>query len=184
MNQKQKRFVAEYIKDVNGTQAAIRAGYSKKTANEQASRLLAKANIRAAVEAGQKKYMDKLEVTTERILSELSLMGFANMLDYIRTQKDGSAYVDFSKLSREQAAAMQEITVEEYTDGGGDDARPVKRTRFKLGDKRGSLELLGKYLKMFTDKVEHTVSTDPLAELLAEFKIEHEKSAVSVDPSS
>ena len=50
LNPKQRRFVAEYLKDQNGTQAAIRAGYSKKTANEQASQLLAKLNIRKLVD--------------------------------------------------------------------------------------------------------------------------------------
>jgi hypothetical protein len=83
-------------------------------------------------------------------------MGFSNMMDYISVQ-DGDAYVDLSKLTREQAAAIQEITVEEYTEGRGKDKRDIRKTRFKLTDKRGSLELLGRYLKLFSDKVQMDV---------------------------
>jgi phage terminase small subunit len=89
-------------------------------------------------------------------------MGFANMLDYI-SRAGTEAYVDLSKLTREQAAAIQEITSETYVDGYegvGQDKTPivVKRTKFKLSDKRGALELLGKHLKLWTDKVEQTGS--------------------------
>lgn len=72
LNKKQERFCLEYVIDCNGTQAAIRAGYSKKTANEQASRLLANVNIKARVEELQAKTTKKLEITREDILSRLN----------------------------------------------------------------------------------------------------------------
>ena len=68
---KQAAFVQEYLKDLNGTQAAIRAGYSKKTANEQAARLLANASVQAAVTKGREKLAAKAEVTAERVLNGL-----------------------------------------------------------------------------------------------------------------
>jgi len=68
---KQATFVQEYLKDLNGTQAAIRAGYSKKTANEQAARLLANASVQAAVTKGREKLAAKAEVTAERVLNGL-----------------------------------------------------------------------------------------------------------------
>lgn len=71
LNPKQQRFVAEYLKDLNATQAAIRAGYSERTANEQGSRLLANVSVREAVERGQGKIADKLELTAERVLQDL-----------------------------------------------------------------------------------------------------------------
>src|SRR5437879_5316168 len=99
--------------------------------------------------------MNKLEITAEKVLNELALMGFANMFDYVQITPGGEAYVDLSKITREQAAAIQEITVDETGGGSGDNKREaVQRTRFKLASKRDSLELLGKHLKLFTDKHE------------------------------
>jgi hypothetical protein len=58
-------------------------------------------------------------------------------------------------LTREQAAAIQEITLDAYTEGRGEQVREVKRTRFKLADKRGALELLGKHLKLWVERTEN-----------------------------
>lgn len=71
MTPKQQRFVDEYLIDLNATQAAIRAGYSAKTAQEQGSRLLSNAMIKAAVAAGQQKTSDDLGITREWILQKL-----------------------------------------------------------------------------------------------------------------
>ncbi|MBA0449334.1 terminase small subunit [Stenotrophomonas maltophilia] len=68
---KQQRFVQEYLQDHNGTQAAIRTGYSAKTAKQQGSRLLADPRIQAAVRAGQKKVAKKAEVTVDSLMDEL-----------------------------------------------------------------------------------------------------------------
>lgn len=68
---KQKRFVAEYIVDSNATQAAIRAGYSAHTANEQGSRLLANASVRNALSLAQEKVAAKLEITAEKVLRDI-----------------------------------------------------------------------------------------------------------------
>ena len=149
-------FAREYVIDLNGTKAAIAAGYSEKTAEAAASRLLRNVKVQALIDKLTAERAKRLDITADRVLEELSRMAFANMLDYMGVQQNGSAFVDLSKLTREQAAAIQEITVDEYTEGRGEEARQVKRTRFKLADKRGSLELLGKHLKIFTDKVEHS----------------------------
>lgn len=68
---KQQRFVAEYLIDLNATQAAIRAGYSKRTANEQGSQLLAKLSIRQAIDAAIAKRSGKLEITAEKVMRDL-----------------------------------------------------------------------------------------------------------------
>ncbi|WP_115540021.1 terminase small subunit [Xanthomonas campestris] len=68
---RQKRFVAEYLKDQNATQAAIRTGYSERTAKQQGSRLLTNADVAAAVCAGQRKVAKKAEVTVDSLLVEL-----------------------------------------------------------------------------------------------------------------
>src|ERR1700730_3616018 len=95
--------------------------------------------------------MKGLDLSADKVLEELARLGFSNMLDYITIQ-NGAAVVDFSRVTRGQAAAIQEITVDEYMDGSGPDARPVKRIRFKLSDKVRSLELLGRHLKLFEDR--------------------------------
>ncbi|MCI1148992.1 terminase small subunit [Stenotrophomonas maltophilia] len=68
---KQQRFVQEYLQDHNGTQAAIRAGYSESTARQQGSRLLTDPRVLAAVRAGQKKVAKKAEVTVDSLMAEL-----------------------------------------------------------------------------------------------------------------
>jgi hypothetical protein len=98
----------------------------------------------------------KCEKSPSEVLREIQSLAFANMLDYLGVTDHGDVYVDLSKLSREQAAAIQEVTVEEYTEGRGDAARQIKRTKFKLSDKGVNLERLGKFYKLFTDKHEHT----------------------------
>lgn len=75
---KHARFVAEYQKDLNATQACIRAGYSKNGARQQGARLLANAAIRAAIDAASQKVAAKLEITVERIESELARYGFSD----------------------------------------------------------------------------------------------------------
>jgi hypothetical protein len=68
---------------------------------------------------------------------------------------DADPYLDFSKLTRDQAAALTEVTVEDFKDGRGEDARNVRKIRFKLADKRAALVDLGKHFGMFRDKIEH-----------------------------
>jgi len=68
---KQQRFVQEYLKDHNGTQAAIRTGYSERTAKQQGSRLLTDPRVMAAVRAGQQKVAKKAEVTVDSLMAEL-----------------------------------------------------------------------------------------------------------------
>ncbi|PJT21486.1 terminase small subunit [Ochrobactrum sp. 30A/1000/2015] len=153
---KQERFVAEYLIDLNATQAAIRAGYSEKTATEQGSRLLTNVKVQEAIAKGREKTAAKLEITKERIVEELAKIGFSNMLDYMRAGTDGDPYLDFSNLTREQAAALAEVTVEDFKDGRGEDARDVRRIKFKLHDKKGALVDMAKMLGFMIEKHEHS----------------------------
>lgn len=152
---KQRRFVSEYRKDLNATQAAIRAGYSKKTARQQGERLLSNVDIATLVAKKTQEQLDKADLTAEKVISEVAKLAFANMLDYMTITQDGEAFVDLSKLTREQAAAIQEITVDETGGGAGDNRRErVQRTRFKLADKKGALELLCKHFALLTEKLD------------------------------
>ena len=153
---KQERFVEEYLIDLNATQAAIRAGYSERTADVQGPRLLGNVGVAEAIEQAQEERKERTGITQDRVLEELALLGFANMQDYMRVTSDGDAYLDLSELTREQAAAITEVTVEDFKDGRGEDARDVRRTKFKLADKRSALVDIGRHLGMFKDRVEHT----------------------------
>jgi phage terminase small subunit len=156
LSPRQQRFCVEFIVDLNGEQAAIRAHYSPRTARSQASRLLTKANIRAEIERLQAKRSERTEITADRVLTELAKLGFANMADYMVSGPNGDPYLDFSALSREQAAALQEVSVEDFIDGRGEDARQVKRVKFKLADKRAALVDIGRHLGMFKERHELT----------------------------
>ncbi len=151
LNARQQKFVQEYQIDQVATQAAIRAGYSAGTAHVQGSRLLSNVKVREAIAKAQAKAAAKVEVTVERVVNELAKIAFANMQDYMAATPGGDPYLDFSKLTRDQAAALAEVTVEDFVDGRGEDARAVKRVKFKLHDKRAALVDLGRHLGMFQD---------------------------------
>jgi phage terminase small subunit len=97
------------------------------------------------------------------------LLGFSNILNFVTIQPDGTAVIDLTNVTRDQAAAITEITVDEYMDKASVDeegnSRPVKRVKLKTTAKEKSLELIGKHLKLFNDKLEVDVS-DPLARLI------------------
>lgn len=165
---KQRQFCDEYLIDKNATQAAIRAGYSVKTAGEQGSRLLANHKVRAYLAKKTETAAQKLGITHEKVLGELAKLSFSNMQDFIRTTSDGDAYIDLSELTRDQAAALTEVQVDDYVDGRGDDARDVKRIKIKLADKRAALVDLGKHLGLFVEKLEVTGKDGkPLAPTIA-----------------
>lgn len=156
LNERQRRFVDEYLIDLNATKAAIRAGYSAKTARQIGQQNLSKLDIQEAIAEAMKSREKRTEVSQDKVLRELAKIGFANMADYMKAGADGDPYLDFSKLTQDQAAALVEVTVEDFKDGRGEDARDVRRVKFKLADKRAALVDIGKHLGMFKDRVEFT----------------------------
>ena len=150
LNEKQKRFAAEYIIDLNATQAAIRAGYSESTAGQQAHELLKNLEIAQLIQKAMDKRAVRTQVTADRVLSELARLAFSNMEDFIDPDTGGPKFTD---LTRDQWAAVQEIT-EDATGGSNDgERRLVLRRKFKLADKGLNLERIGRHLQLFTDKL-------------------------------
>lgn len=173
---KQEAFAYAYIETGNASEAYRRSynvspNAKPNTVEKRACELLKNGKVAGRVAQLKAELKERHEVTIDRVVQELALLGFSNMLDYVRTTSDGDAYVDLSDLTREQAAAISEVVVEEYTEGRGEDSRNVKRTKFKLSDKRSALVELGKHLGMFkADKeltLTHTVSKE-LKDLLAQ----------------
>jgi len=141
---KQERFVQEYLVDLNATQAAIRAGYSAKTADRIGPELLGKTWVAAAISARQAKRADKLEISQDRVLLGLARIGFADIRELV-TWKDGRlSLIDSDKLS--DAIAMAIVEVSQGPNG----------LRVKLADKKGALVDLGKHVGLFTNKLELT----------------------------
>jgi phage terminase small subunit len=156
LSPKQARFIDEYLVDLNATQAAIRAGYSARTARSIGQENLTKPDIAAAIEAAQRSQSARTGITADMVIAELAKIGFANMADYMKATPGGDPYLDFAALTRDQAAALQEVTIEDYVAGRGDNARDVKRVKFRLADKRAALVDLGRHLGMFVNKHQYT----------------------------
>lgn len=149
---KRRIFVREYLVDRNGTRAAIAAGYSKKTAEAAASRLLR--NVKVAEEIGQltEKRIEGLEVTSERVLRELARLAF---LDPRKFFKDDGSLKDVHELDDDTAAALAGMEVDDLFEGSGEDRKRTGYTRkIKFNLKLGALQALGKHLKLFTDSLE------------------------------
>lgn len=153
-NSRHERFAQELAKGSSIGAAYVAAGFKAHDSN--ASRLSRKEQVRARVDEILAAGATQAGVTVQRIVEELAKVGFANMHDYMRVGPDGNPVLDFGRLTRDQAAALGEVTVEDFRDGRGEDAREVRRVKFKLHDKLSALEKLGKHLGMFSDKVQHT----------------------------
>ncbi len=144
---KQERFIEEYLIDLNATQAAIRAGYSKKTANEIGCQNLAKLNISIAIQEAVAARSKRTEITQDRVLEELARLAF---FDIRKLYDEDGNLLPIHELPEEVAAAIGGLDVQSV---GGDDSI-VTTKKIKVIDKKGSLELIGRHLKMFTDKTE------------------------------
>jgi phage terminase small subunit len=180
---KQRRFVEEYLLDLNATQAAIRAGYSRKTAAMLGYQQLQKTLVADAIASAQARRSQRTEITADWVLQELRKLAASNMGDFMRTGEHGDPHLDFSALTRDQMAALSEVTVDDFTDGRGDDARDVRRVRFKLHDKQAALVNIGRHLGMFTDNLtlrRHPLDGKSHDELRA---IEEALAAISASPA-
>lgn len=153
-NARHERFAQAVARGKTADEAYVEAGYEANRGN--AARLNANENVEKRVTEILAAGAKRAEVTVERVLQELAKVGFANMQDYMRAGADGDPYLDFSALTRDQAAALSEVTVEDFKDGRGEDARDVRRVKFKLHDKLSALEKIGNHLGMFKKKLEVT----------------------------
>lgn len=142
MTEKQKKFVEEYLIDLNATRAAIRAGYSPKTANEQGCQNLAKLSIKNAIAEAMAERSRRTGINQERVLTELAKMAFVNIDDVV----DFDNGTIKENASKEDLACIQSIKIKPGEYG--------TEREVKLYDKRANLELIGKHLGMFKDKVE------------------------------
>lgn len=144
LTKKQKRFVEEYLVDLNATQAAIRAGYSTQTAYSIGDENLKKPEIKNAIEKALAERSRRTGVNADRVILELAKIAFVNPTDVINMDE---ATVR-GKANREDTAAISSVKVKRIPTEDGDIVEREVRTY----DKIKALELLGKHLGMFTDK--------------------------------
>ena len=151
LTNRQRRFALAYAADPqhNGTKAALAAGCPKSSAHVMASRWLKKTEVQQLVEQFLGGLAKKYELSAEKVIQELCKLAFANMLDYFKINKKGVAFLSLSEITRDQAAAIREITLESCAQGPMKDGNVRRTLHLRLSDKVRCLELLGKFLKLF-----------------------------------
>lgn len=151
LTDRQRMFVAEYLVDLNATQAAIRAGYSAKTAEQQGPRLLGNVGVSAAIEAAMKAREQRTQITADRVLQELGRLAFSDIRKLYN--EDGSMKLPH-ELDDDAAAALSGIDVTEEFTGKGDERELAGFTKkAKVFDKGAALTLAMRHLGMLKDKV-------------------------------
>ena len=146
MTKKQKKFVEEYLIDLNATQAAIRAGYSPDTAGSIGSENLKKPEIRVRIEKAMAERSKRTGINQDRIIEELAKIALLNPKNLINFEE---ATVK-EEATEEDLAAISSVRVKCFPTKDGEG---IER-EIKMYDKAKALELLGRHLGMFKDKVE------------------------------
>lgn len=146
---KQQRFVEEYLIDLNATQAAIRAGYSEKTARDIGCENLAKPNIAKAIEEAQNKRTEQTQIDAAYVLKRLVEIDQMDVLDIMDDQMKIRPVNEWPKVWRQYVVNLENL---ELSDGEG------CFKKIKWPDKVKNLELLGRHVSVgaFKDKVEHS----------------------------
>lgn len=152
LTEKQQRFVDEYLIDLNATQAAIRAGYSAKTANEQGSQNLAKLSIQQAIAEKMAERSKRTGINQDRVVLELAKIALVKMTDLV--DRNGRIKDD---ATEDDLACIESI---KYKSSDTDTGSSVER-EVKIASKLKALELLGKHLGMWNDKLDVNI-TQPI----------------------
>lgn len=150
MNDKQRRFVEEYLIDLNGTQAAIRAGYSAKTAYSQGERLLSHVEVAAAVLEAKRGRSERTNVNADWLLDRLATESVADLADLYREDGSVKPVREWPLIWRQGLVAG--VEVERIGEGAG------TVTKLKISDRIKRLELIGKHIDVqaFKERIEHT----------------------------
>ena len=169
---KQQRFCDEYLIDLNATQAAIRAGYSEKTAYSAGQRMLKNVEVQAYINVRKMDRIERTEITQDKVLQELALIAFSNAADYASVvEKEAMVEVDGnmqpmydSEGNAIKYRTVEPILTEKLNENQKRALAVIKKGRdgfeIRPHDKVRALELLGKHLGMWTDKIELDADMD------------------------
>ena len=159
LNTRQEAFVREYLIDLNATQAAIRAGYSKNTAEAQSSRLLANVNIKKAVDAAKIERAEATKITAELVLTRLGEMMNADPCDII-DQVNGcyKSIFDWPLVWRRMLSAAD---VQELFSGKGEEKEKIGEIiKYKFIDKMKLFDLIGKHVDVQAFSINMNITDD------------------------
>ena len=167
---RQQRFCDEYLIDLNATQAAIRAGYSEKTAMEQGYQLLQKTSVAEYIAERKADRIERTEITQDMVLKELAIIAFSNAADFAKViEKQAMMDVNGQAVPMRDTdgkpvmyRTVEPVLTENLTEEQKRALSVIKKGRdgfeVKPYDKVRALELLGKHLGMWTDKVEMDIA--------------------------
>ena len=161
LSDKENRFVIEYLRDYNGTQAALRAGYSEKSSWTSACELLKRDRVRKAIDEHEKDLSTRFLVTRERLMKEMSIAGYADMADYVDVDNGEVTVKNFKDLPPQITRAIKKVecnkTIKYLRDSKGkrtgEEVEHIT-TKLELHDGLKAKELMGKEVGMFKDKME------------------------------
>jgi phage terminase small subunit len=162
LNYKQQIFVAEYLIDLNATQAAIRAGYSERSARQVSARLMTNAVIKAEMDAEIERRKLNCVISSEEIINELALLGRGDINDYLRITEDGTVQmIPLDQLSKDKSRCVKKVkerrvikTLKGTKDQPDGDLLMEATVEYELWDKVKSLELLARHKGLLHDKLE------------------------------
>lgn len=153
---KQQRFVDEYLIDLNATQAAIRAGFSAKTARQAGNRLLTNVDIQQAIQAGMEARSGRVAITQDMVLRELAKIGFSDIRKVVRWGETMVRMVDGEEYCAEDMVPYHGLALIDSTEIDDDTAAAIAEVsqgkdglKVKLHDKKGALVDIGRHLGMF-----------------------------------
>ncbi len=149
LTQKQQQFVEEYLVDLNATQAAIRAGYSAKTADVQGSRMLGNVKVQQAISEAMAERSKRTGVNQDRVVLELAKIAFVKMTDIV--DKQGKIKIT---ATEDDLACIESV---KYKRSKSDTGSSVER-EVKIASKLKALEMLGKHLGMWNEKLDVNVN--------------------------
>lgn len=157
LSPRQQRFVEEYLIDLNATQAAIRAGYSPRTANQQGSRLLANVKVQAAIAAAKESRSERVQVDQDRVLQEICAIAFLDPFDAF---DDDGALLPKALIPESVRRAVVGIEVDEINLDG----QKIGQTRkLRFAPKIQALTMLARHLGMAAATERHEHKLDDLS---------------------
>lgn len=142
LTNKQKKFIDEYLVDLNATQAAVRAGYKEKAAYRTGAENLRKPQIQEEIQKRMQERQQRTEITQDMVVKELAAIAFSKATDYVVIQGGRVIIKNTNDLNEDQVRAIAGI--KEGANG----------IEVKLNDKEKALELLGRHLGMWNDKLD------------------------------